>query len=173
MKTRDIIIQIFSFLIFLGLQIMVARNLVLFDKGFTFIYIAFILLLPFETGSVLILFLGFLTGLSLDIFYDSLGIHAASTLLIAFIRPYWIQSITPRGGYDNATAPALNEMGFQWFVSYALPLIFVHHFTLFFIEVGGLSAFWFTIPKVLFSTVLSFVTMVIVQFLFYPQRRSI
>lgn len=172
MKTRDIIIQIFSFLIFFGLQLMVARNLVLFGTGFTFIYISFLILLPFETGSVLILFLAFLTGLSLDVFYDSMGLHAAASLLVAFIRSYWIKIITPRGGYDDVNAPLLNEMGFQWFITYALPLIFVHHFVLFYVEAGGFTPFWFTIGKVLFSSILSFTTLLIVQFLFYSQSRK-
>lgn len=152
---------------------MFMKNLVLFDKAFCFIYIGFLLLLPFETNKVLLLIWGFVIGFFIDIFYDSLGIHMAASVLMVYLRSYWINLITPRGGYEVGMEPTLKLMKFEWFATYSLPLIFVHHFALFYIETGGFSLFFFTFVKVVSSVVFTFVTIVLLQYLFYPSRRTI
>lgn len=152
---------------------MFMKNLVLFDKAFCFIYIGFLLLLPFETNKVLLLIWGFVIGFFIDIFYDSLGIHMAASVLMVYLRSYWINLITPRGGYEVGMEPTLKLMKFEWFATYSLPLIFVHHFALFYIETGGFSLFFFTFVKVISSVVFTFVTIVLLQYLFYPSRRTI
>lgn len=173
MNNRNAVIQIFYFLIYLGLQILLAKNMVLFDKAFCYVYIAFLLLLPFETGPLLLMIIGFFTGITVDIFYDSFGIHAAASVLIMYLRPYWKNLITPRGGYELGMEPTLKLMKFEWFTTYAIPLILIHHLMLFFIEAGGLHMFFFTITKVLFSTIFTFITIVIIQYLFYTSKRSL
>jgi hypothetical protein len=78
--------------------------------------------------------IAFLLGFSVDIFYDSIGINAAASVLIGFLRPYWLKIVTPRGGYEEVVIPNLKTLDFGWFFTYSLPLIFIHHFALFFIE---------------------------------------
>lgn len=173
MNNRNAVIQFFYFIAYVGLQILLAKNLVLFDKAFCFVYVAFLLLLPFEVGPLLLMGIGFLTGMVIDVFYDSLGIHAAACVLIMYARPYWKNLITPRGGYEIGMEPTLKLMKFEWFATYALPLILVHHLALFFIEAGGLHMFFFTFAKVLFSTVFTFISVIIIQYLFYTSKRSL
>jgi hypothetical protein len=129
-------------------------------------------MLPLESGRITLLILGFLTGLVVDIFYDSLGIHAAACVLMMYLRPFWINLITPRGGYELEMRPTLFDMDFQWFGTYIFPLILIHHFALFFIETGGISLFLFTGLKVISSTAFTFITIIIVQFLFFSAKRS-
>ena len=173
MTRNNIILQLLIFVVYLLIQVFFFEDIVLFNRAFCFIYVGFILLLPIEIPLMNLLLLAFVSGLSIDIFYNSLGMHAASILLLAFLRPYWISMITPRGGYEEVFAPTIKEMSFGWFLTYALPLIGIHHFVLFFIEAGGLGNGWFIIIKVLSSTIFSFVILVIAQMLFYPKRRLI
>lgn len=173
MNSKNLIIQVLYFILYIFLQIMFMKNVVLFDKAFCFIYIGFLLLLPFETGTVLLLIIGFFVGLCVDVFYDSLGIHIAASVLMVYIRPYWINLITPRGGYEVGMEPTLKLMKFEWFATYALPLIFIHHFALFYIETGGFSLFFFTFVKVVASVLFTFTAIVLLQYLFYSSRRTI
>jgi hypothetical protein len=173
MSSRNSIIQLFYFVLYIGLQIIFVQNMVLFDVAFCFLYIGFLLLIPFETGPLLLLLVGAATGVVVDIFYDSLGIHMAASVLIMYLRPHWIKLITPRGGYEIGMEPTLKLMKFEWFATYSLPLIFVHHLALFYIEAGGFGMFFFTLIKVLSSTLFTFATLVIIQYLFYSSRRSI
>ena len=153
------------------IQIFLFDNMVLFGTAFCFIYIGFILLLPLEISTVLLIVIGFITGLSIDIFYNSLGVNAASATLIAYLRPYWLSTITPSGDYEDVRIPLLRVMGFNWFITYALPLIFLHHIALFFIEAGEMYHFWLILKKTFFSSLFTFTILVIGQNLFYSRDR--
>jgi hypothetical protein len=131
--------------------------------------VAFILMLPVEIGTLLLMLVAFVVGFSVDVFYDSLGINAAASVFIAFLRPYWLKIITPRGGYEDIVIPNLKTMDFGWFFTYSLPLIFIHHLILFFLEAGGFNLFFFTFSKVLLSSVFTFFVIVLTQHLFYKK----
>ncbi|MTI33625.1 Rod shape-determining protein MreD [Xanthovirga aplysinae] len=164
--------QILNFAVYIATQVLLVRNLVLFDRGFCFIYIGFLLLIPFEISTTVLMLIGFGTGLIVDIFYDTLGMHTAACVLLMFLRQSWINLLTPRGGYENVYYPSLKMMGVEWFATYALPLIFVHHLLLFYLEAAGFEFFFFTLTKVLASVAFTFLTILIVQFLFYPAPKK-
>jgi len=170
--SRTGIWQFLSFFIYLIAQVVLMKNLVLFNTAFCFIYVSFILFTPIETNTLLLMFLGFVLGFMVDIFYDSLGLHASSLVLIGYFRNFWLSRITPQGGYDAGEGPTLGANGFQWFLIYTLPLIFVHHFALFFIEAGGFGLLGYTLSKVFFSTIFTFLTILLLQYMLPGHRRS-
>ena len=173
MMNKGIIRQLIGYVAFILLQVLVFKNIALFDVSFCFVYVAILLLLPVETDRILTMIIAFITGLLIDVFYNSLGIHASAMVLIAFIRNYWLSVITPQGGFDGNISPSAINMGGQWFSTYAIPLIFVHHLTMFFTEAGGFHLFGFTFLKVLSSTFFTFIVVVIVQFLLTKKKRQI
>jgi len=168
---RSAIIQVFYFFLYLLVQVMLLKNLVLFNVSFCFLYVAYILLLPIDTNPLVLMVVGFLMGFMVDVFYDSLGLHACTVVMIAYLRNFWLASITPQGGYDAGAGPVIAANGFQWFIVYSLPLVFVHHFVLFFVEAGGFSVFWYTMLKVITSLFFTMTTIILLQYLFYDQRR--
>ncbi len=170
--SRSGIWHFLSFFIYLLAQVVFMKNLVLFNTAFCFIYIAFILFLPIETNILLLMVLGFILGFTVDIFYDSLGLHASTLVLVAFARNFWLSRITPQGGYDAGEGPTLAANGLQWFLIYTMPLIFIHHFTLFYIEAGGFGLFWYTFSKVFFSTIFTLLILLLLQYMLPGQRRS-
>jgi rod shape-determining protein MreD len=90
-----------------------------------YVYIMFILLLPIELPAWLLLILSFLTGLVIDFFSGSLGMHASSSVLAGFVRPYVLQILSPRDGYEPGSEPSMIIYGFRWFFIYTQ-----HSFTL-------------------------------------------
>lgn len=172
MNNQHILGIVFSFILYLLMQVTLVRNMILFDTAFCYVYVAFIILLPFEIGPVLLMVIAFLCGFMVDIFYDSLGIHAAACVLIAFLRPFWTKTVPPRGGYEMGMRPTIKIMGFSWFLTFTLPLILIHHAMLFFVEAGGMHLFGFTLVKVISSTILTFLVVVILQYLFYRSTRG-
>jgi hypothetical protein len=156
------VIQFFLF----GLsQVLLFKRLVLFDRAFCLVYVAFILLLPIDTNSMVLMLLAFLLGFGIDVFYDSLGLHAMSLVVVAYLRNYWLSAITPQGGYDSGTPPTLAANGLQWFLVYVLPLLFIHHLLLFFVEAGGFQNFWFTMMKVITSLFFTLTVLLLLQYL--------
>lgn len=170
--TRSGIIHVFLFFVYLFTQVLLLRNLVLFNTAFCFLYIAFILLLPLEINSLLLMVIGFFLGFSVDIFYDSMGLHSLATVLVAYLRNYWLGVITPQGGYDSNASTTVMANGLQWFTVYALPLVFVHHLILFFVEASGFSLFWFTMLKSVASLIFTMSVIILLQYLSPQRRRS-
>ena len=99
-----------------------------------------------------------------------LGLHAFACVLIMYLRNYWLNNLTPQGGYDSNDVPSLALNGLQWFMVYATPLVLLHHGALFFAEAGGFGMFWFTLWKIITSTLFTLLVILIAQFLF-PSRR--
>lgn len=164
------IIQIIAFFIYLFYQVLILKNIVLFNTAFCFLYVAYLFFLPVESNPLFLMFAGFLMGFAVDIFYDSLGLHAFSCVLVMYLRNFWLTAITPQGGYDVSTTPSIAINGMQWFLVYTIPLVFVHHAILFFVEAGGFGMFWFTLGKILTSTIFTTLVTVVVQFLFPSGR---
>jgi hypothetical protein len=165
------ILLVFSFILYLLVQVMVVKQMVLGNAAFSFIYLGFLLLLPLERDSLYLMLMGFVMGICIDIFYDSLGIHAASSVLVMYLRKVWAGSITPQGGYDAGSIPTVFMDGLSWWALYMLPLIFVHHFALFYLETWGFQLFFFTLKKVVLSTIYTFVMLLIIQYVFYRKGR--
>lgn len=168
---RSTIIQAISFFLYLFFQVLILKNAVLFHTAFCFLYIAWLLSLPVETNPLILMFTGFVMGFFIDMFYDSLGLHALSCVLIMYVRNFWLGRLTPQGGYDVGVSPGIAMAGLQWFLIYTVPLVFVHQAVLFFTEVGGFQYFGFTLVKVLCSTVYTTIVILIVQYLFPGARR--
>jgi hypothetical protein len=169
---RSGIVHVVLFFVYVLVQVIVLKNLVLFDSAFCFLYVAFILLLPFELSATLIILVGFITGFTIDIFYSSMGLHAFATVLMSYLRNYWLSVITPQSGYDVGNSPTIATNGVQWFLVYAIPLVFIHHFVLFFLEASGFDMFWFTMLKIIGSLLFTMTVIIFLQFL-VPQRRKI
>ena len=165
MIKKSEVILLLSFFGYLFLYIFLFKNIVLFDQAFCFIYLAFLLSVPIETNRILAMFIGLFTGFIVDVFSDSLGIHAAACVLLMHARYYMLAWSTPQGGYDSGSMPSVSSMGLQWYITYSLPLILVHQLSLFYIEAGGASTFFYTLSKVLLSTLFTLFVIVLFQYL--------
>lgn len=173
MNSSRIISLLVGFFIYLAIQVLFFKNMVIFGSAFCFLYIVYILLLPLEMKVIPTLLIAFVLGLGVDIFYDTMGIHTASLLVIGFVRSSWIKTLTPTGGYDEDLQPTFLNMGLGWFFTYSLPLIAIHHLLFFFIESWGTELFLPVITKTIASAIFVFTMSIITQLLFYKRRRGI
>jgi rod shape-determining protein MreD len=156
--------NIIRFLVVVLFQILVMDNIMINGYMIPYVYLLFILLMPFETPRWIQLISGFLLGLGIDLFEHTLGIHTAATVLIAFIRPYLLNLLSPRDGYEPDTFPRIHYYGFLWFLKYTLVIVVIHHFALFYLEVFQLKDFLSTLLRVILSTLLSTSTIVLSQY---------
>jgi hypothetical protein len=161
-----------SLILFLIVQILLFKNLALFGIAFCFIYLLYFLLLPIEFKTIPALILAFITGLILDMFYDTIGIHTACLLLFVFLRGFWIKLLIPTGGYDSNIQPTMFNMSFGWFATYSLPLLMIYHFTFFFIENLGTNLYFTIFKKAIPSVIFVFLMSIVVQLLFYRSKRG-
>ncbi|MBK5203252.1 MAG: rod shape-determining protein MreD [Prolixibacteraceae bacterium] len=153
-------------------QVLICNNIQLFGYINPYIYIIFILLLPLKTSKYLVLLLGFLLGLSIDIFSNTPGIHASATTFMAFLRPYIINILFNRESIDKKHLPSISSMGLSWFIKYTVIMVLVHHLFLFYIEAFSFTNFFFTLTRCLSSAVFSIILLIISQLLFFKERQK-
>jgi rod shape-determining protein MreD len=168
--SRVILINIFRFLVLLFIQIFLLKNIGYYNLATPFLYILFIMLLPFNTPNILLFPLAFLAGLTVDVFYDTPGINAAACTLMAFVRVVFISVTVQQEGFDNEPDPSLGIMGFRWFFFYAIILTSFHHLALFFLETFNISEFQYTLVRVVLSTLLTVFLILLCELIFFKKK---
>jgi len=152
------------FILLIMLQVLLFNNIQFSGYVNPYVYVLFILLLPVEMPSWLLLIVSFFTGAIIDYFSGSPGLHSSATVLAGFVRPYVLRVIAPRDGYEPNSDPSMVTYGFRWFLIYTLVIVFVHHTALFYLEVFRLTEFFRTFIRVLFSSVFSITFILLLEF---------
>jgi len=167
---NDVVKNILRFLFLLLFQVLILNNIQLSGYLNPFLYVLFILMLPFQTPNWLVLLLSFFLGLSVDMFADTGGLHAAASVLMAFLRQPILKLIAPREGYDINQQPTIQQFGFGWFFTYAGILVFVHHIFLFYVEAFHFSEFFSTLFRIILSSFFTLTLIFISQFFFSKHK---
>lgn len=160
---------IVRFIILILLQVLLLNNIQLNGYINPYLYVLFIIVLPFETPGWLGLILAFAMGISVDLFSHTPGVHASATVFMMAIRPVILEVFAPREGYEANSEPRIQYYGFSWFIKYAFMMVFAHHLFLFYIEVFKFSDFFGTLLRVILSTIFTVILVVLSQY-FYKRK---
>ncbi len=171
MNGRTTLINIFRWIVLLGVQIFLLRNMTFYNLSTPFIYVLFILVLPFQTPNLLLYVIAFTTGLTLDTFYDTVGVHTSACVALTFVRILFIAVSLNRDAIDEPE-PSLGNMGFRWFSLYAVLCIFAHHLVLFFLEAFKFTSLAYTLGRTLLSVVFTIFTVLLVEFIFHNRKSA-
>ena len=153
-----------NLLIYITLQLTVARVIVFHHSAFCFVYVAFLLLLPRRQQWLSsLLLLGFAVGLLVDVFYNSIGVHAFASVLMVYSRALLLKFMLPISSYEAYVEPTLSNLGWKRFFLFSLILTSIHHTALFLLSAGGLSMLFMTVQKIVFSTLLTCAAVLITQ----------
>ena len=152
------------FVVLILLQVLIFNNIQFSGYINPYIYIMFIILLPVEIPSWLLLLLSFMTGIIIDLFAGSPGMHSSASVLAGFARPAVLRIVSPRDGYEPRSEPSMLNYGFRWFLTYTLLIVLVHHTALFYLEVFRFADFFRTLLRVLLSSLFTTVFIVLIEF---------
>ena len=168
--SKSILVNLVRFIVLVFIQVFLLKNVSLYNLSTPYLYILFIILLPFETPNLLLFALAFITGLTIDAFYDTPGLHAAACVLLALVRVLFISITVQKEGFDNEPDPTLSIMGFRWFFTYTLVLTLFHHFFLFNLEAFSFSELQYTLSRFLLSSVFTVFLILISSLLFFRKK---
>lgn len=164
--------NIFRFVILILIQVFLFKNIGYYNLVTPFPYLLFILLLPIKIPNTLLFLLAFLTGLSVDVFYDTLGMHAAACVTLAWVRIIFLNlTLQTNDNHEPMATPGMGEMSFRWFFIYTLVLSFIHHFVLFFLEIFSFKHLLTTLVSITFSCIFTVVLIMLFEFLFYKRKK--
>lgn len=157
MRGVDPLSNFLRFLFLLFLQVFIFRQISLGWNGADYVFVLvaplFVALLPLRTPRPFVVMLAFLFGFSVDLFYETLGVHAAAGTFIGYARRFVLDYLAPKDGYKVKASPDGKDLSRAWWVQYLGFLI--TGYTVFYFSMEAFSpVFWkqillksiFTIP---------------------------
>lgn len=149
-----VIQNILLFFVLVLIQVLVLNNIQFLGFINPYIYVLFILSLPARTPRWFVLVLGFVLGLSIDTFSNTLGMHTAATVFVAYARSFIIKIFTSIDEGNNPI-PSFHSFGVGAYVKYTLVMVILHHSALFFLESFAFSNFWLVLFKIILSSAIT------------------
>jgi hypothetical protein len=163
--------NIIRFILFIFIQVYVLNKIPHLHRFITpYLYYLFILWLPFSISRMGLLITGFMTGLALDYFMMTPGLHAAACILIAYLRPFVINILTPKDASEfNYREPSPQAMGWTPYLVYTFVLTLFHHSYMVLLEWLSFGSFLSFVIKVIATTGISMLLIITTELLF-PRR---
>ena len=165
---NNIVINSLRFLSLLIAQIFIFNNLNVFGYINPLPYVLFLLVFPFTANRSLFIFIAFLTGLTMDMFGNSGGIHAAACLVLAYVRPLVLRA-TYGVSYEYNSVK-LSKGSFYERIVFISILVLVHHLVFFSLEVFNVSSILYILKKTLLTSVGTIIFCVLFNILFSTSR---
>jgi len=161
---NNLILYLGRFVILALVQVFILNHINFLGYLNPYIYIIFILLAPITIHKSLFLVLSFVLGLTIDLFGDSGGVHAAACLIVTYTRPVVLRFVFGLS-YEFQTVK-LSNVGFGERLAYVTLLVFIHHIALFSLETFNFSHIVLIAKKTLFSGLFSIVVIMLILVLF-------
>ncbi len=142
------------------LQGLLFNSFDLFGSYDPYIALVFILTFPTKINRVTFLIISFCFGFCLDLFTNSLGINAAACITAAFFRPYILNFVfgffyDPHG--VKILKNYVSESTLYQQTLYVLSIVFIHHFTMFFLEAFSFDFTLLILYKTFVNSILSLI----------------
>ena len=169
---NEVLKQLLRLLLIIFVQVLIVNNINLSPYVNPYIYILFIIMFRVNTPRWQSLVFGFLLGAIMDMFSGTEGIHMFASTLIGYLRPRFLALSLTKEDFESNIEPNIASKGFIWFFTYAASMIFVHHTALFFLEIYSTKEFFATMQRVLYSTAVTLLMILLAQFLFFTVKPS-
>lgn len=164
----DFVRNILRLMVFILIQVYVLNKIEPLHQFVSpYIYYLFILWLPFSVSRFWLLVFGFCTGLILDFFMMTPGLHAAACLLVAYVRPFIINLLTPKDASEfTYREPSAKAMQWTPYTFYVFILTLLHHGYMVFLEWLSFGSFLGFLVKVVATTGVSMLLILTAELLF-------
>lgn len=158
-------------LVLLLIQLTILDNIQLHSYVYINIYILIIYILPYRLRNATILFFGFFLGLFIDLANNTMGIHAAATTLIAYIRPRLLMLTSNREQIDDIQGKQ-KISDFGWFFKYVLISTTIFNVILILCEAFSFQNFLITILRIVCSTIASTFFILLYYFIALKKKQT-
>lgn len=161
--------NITRFILLLAVQVIIFNNFNFLGYINPYPYILFIILYPVNGNKYGLLAASFLLGLTMDLFCNSGGVHAAACVMLAYLRPSLFK-FSFGLSYEYQTV-RLNDVLTPERFSFILLAVIIHHLTLFVLEVFTFEFLWDIILRTVVSTLFTIIICILIIYLIKPSKR--
>lgn len=167
--SKDIITYIFLFVILVLFQALLMNHIVLFNSAVCFIFIYFIIKLPVNLSTNLLLTLSFFLGLTVDILSDTPGLNSLSCTILAVLKRPFFFAYEQHDDHNRNVSPSLGTMGFMNYCKYIFSLSAIYCIVNFFVEFINFSDIVQILIKAGASSLFTFLVILAIDSLVYKK----
>ncbi len=143
------------FVLLLALQVLIFNHIHLFGYATPMVCVMFLLILPSRASRWVSVTLGFLMGLTVDVFNNTPGMGAAALTAVGLVAPQFRRLYEPNDRADEDYQPSSLTMEWPAYIRYALSACLLHSALYFLIEAFSFSLWSTVLFSILGSTVVS------------------
>lgn len=161
------------FFLLLLIQVLLLDKIHLHHLITPYVYMFFILWMPFSIKRGWLMVIAFLLGFSVDAFRHHPGFHAAACVFMAYLRPFVIQLLLAQDGTEHTyPEPTIKSFGgFLPYHIYTATLLTIHHAWLFLLEAWQFADLPYFLIKTFSSVLLSLFLLIVTEMLF-PRKQK-
>nr|WP_297794140.1 rod shape-determining protein MreD [uncultured Eudoraea sp.] len=168
MTSNYYFINFIRFTLLVLVQVLVFNRLNFFGFINPMPYILFLYWYPIKENRSVFIFIGFLLGLCIDFFSDTMALHAASTVTIAYLRPT-IMRFVFGVNYEFQSFKLSNTTRVQQ-ITFLTLLIIAHHVIFFALENFSFSNLLLILKKVIFTGIATLILCLLFGSLFSVKK---
>jgi len=157
------------FITLVFLQVLIFNHINFMGHINPYPYILFIALFPIKNNRINIIVLSFFLGLSVDLFLDTGGMHAAASVFAAYIRPIFLK-FSFGTIYEHQTIK-FETVEFGSKLTYFSLLTLAHHLVLFLLELFNISKIILVFQKTLFSGIFTILMCILITIIFSRKNK--
>jgi len=168
MISNNYFLNVVRFVLLVLVQVLVFNRLNFFGFINPMVYVLFLYWYPIKENRAAFIGLSFLLGISIDFFSDTMAIHTASTITIAYMRPA-IMRFVFGVNFEFQSFKLSNSTRIQQ-IAFLTLLIIVHHLVFFTLEIFSLANFLLILKKVLANGVATLILCLLFGSLFSMRK---
>lgn len=168
MISNNYFLNVVRFVLLVLVQVLVFNRLDFFGFINPMVYVLFLYWYPVKENRSAFIGLSFLLGISIDFFSDTMAIHTASTITIAYMRPA-IMRFVFGVNFEFQSFKLSNSTRIQQ-IAFLTLLIIVHHLVFFTLEIFSLANFLLILKKVLTNGVATLILCLLFGSLFSMRK---
>ena len=165
-----VIVNIIRFILLILVQVAIFNKINFLGFINPYPYILFIILYPVNGNKNGLLLASFLLGITMDMFSNSGGVHAAACVTLAYLRPSFFK-FSFGLSYEYQTVK-INERLTPERFSFILISVLTHHIILFLLEIFRFSFFWNILLRTVLSTIFTLALCILLIYLFKPSKKN-
>jgi rod shape-determining protein MreD len=170
MRNNPISIGI-SLILIIILQVLVVDHFLIFGYVIPLVYLYGVLYLPTVIKPIPTLIIAFLLGWTIDLFQGTGGIHASACVLLAYVKPFLLRSISTQGGLEYERL-SIQNLGMPKFLIYSSLGVLTATLWIHVWETFAWSLIFSSILKAIISSLFTVILITLLEMLLYSRKEK-
>ena len=155
-----------------GLQVLIFNHIHLFGFLNPNVYLLALFLLPLDIPKSAQYAIAFATGLFIDIFQFTYGIHASACMIFILLRPYLMYALNVNKKKIDTEVPIPGKRDFRWLLLFTLLMTLSHQLIVTMLEVFSFRQFHHTLLVIFANTLFTTLLILCMEYIFIPIKKQ-